>query len=91
MSEDNTNVLTAAQRNVKQLLDDAGDAQTALEQGQKHRQNALEQLERSKQIAESATVTVAILESIVEHESESADDEAAAEEDLAEVVEGVES
>lgn len=100
MSEDNTNVLTAAQRNVKQLLEDAkasdvpemsgrSDTKAALDQAQEHRKNALEQLERSKQVVESATLTVAILESINDYDSE--EETETETEDPAEVVEGVES
>lgn len=98
---DDNNVLTAAQRNVQQLLNEAEASDTpdmagmstteaALGQAQEHRKNALEQLDRSKQIAETATVTVAILESIDDYDS-ATDETQETEDNDAAVVEGVES
>lgn len=92
--------LRAAQQNVEQLLNDVEEGglsdddettpERALRAAQNHHESAVEQLQRSRQITQTAAATVAILESIVDFdEAPDVDAEIAEREDDPAPVEGV--
>lgn len=99
MTED-TNILRAAQETVDQLLNDVEEGglldedetppERALQAAREHHESAVEKERRSRQIAQKAAATVAILESLVEHGGEQpATEPEPVEDDEPAVVEGV--